>query len=383
MLCPKCCLGIPDDALLCCYCGRKIVPAKRTKTKRANGTGYIYPRGKTWTVRVVDHYLPPTPERNYPLPVWKTKGGFPTKKEAVLYVTALQAAQRNEHPPKSFLENFTAWRSVHESRVSEKTMEGYLSVMRHFQALHSLKIDTISVTQLQACIDGCGHGKRTKQLMKVVAGLIYRYAIGDKQITTDITGSLWTGNDETGHYDPLTEEELARVESSGLEYADYVVAMCYLGHRPSELFSFTKADYHEEDGIPFITGGVKTEAGRTRSVTIPPHVLPIIRRQLALEGTDLLFPRLRRTRKGEPDGFDAMPVRYFNKFIWQPMMAALGITGKVPYATRHTFANKIKAAAGDERDKAGLMGHASYETTRRHYQTTTLAEKQAITDQLG
>ena len=63
-------------------------------------------------------------------------------------------------------------------------------------------------------------------------------------------------------------------------------------------------------------------------------------------------------------------------------MEKLGIVGKVPYATRHTYANKIKAVVGDEKDKAGLMGHASYDTTRKHYQTTSLPEAKAITDQI-
>ena len=63
-------------------------------------------------------------------------------------------------------------------------------------------------------------------------------------------------------------------------------------------------------------------------------------------------------------------------------MDSLGIVGKVPYATRHTYANKMKGISGDEKDKAGLMGHASYDTTRKHYQTTSLAEKKAITDQM-
>ena len=53
------------------------------------------------------------------------------------------------------------------------------------------------------------------------------------------------------------------------------------------------------------------------------------------------------------------------------------------FAKTRCYANKMKKAAGDEKDKAGLMGHASYETTRKHYQSTNLEEKKAITDQLG
>ena len=64
------------------------------------------------------------------------------------------------------------------------------------------------------------------------------------------------------------------------------------------------------------------------------------------------------------------------------MMARLGIEGKVPYATRHTYANKVKSVAGADKDKATLMGHESYETTKKYYQSTSLQELKRITDQL-
>ena len=40
MICPKCIRAIPDDAVLCCYCGKKFVKDKRPK--RANKTGSVY-----------------------------------------------------------------------------------------------------------------------------------------------------------------------------------------------------------------------------------------------------------------------------------------------------------------------------------------------------
>lgn len=383
MLCPKCQRELPPDAVICCYCGKKISADKRKKTKRPNGTGYVYPRNATWTARVVDHYDVITEgDKRRLRPVYKTKGGFKTKRDAINHVSTLLASVRNEHPPKTFQEDFDAWKERYADRIAEKTMSDYGSAFKHYKKFHHKNVDTISTTDLQSCIDSCGHGKRTKEQMKTVASLVYKYAIDDNQTLKNPAANLYTGDDETQHYEALTEEELKKVEDSGLEYADYIVALCYLGHRPSEFFGFTKEDYHEENGTHYLYGGVKTKAGKTRSVTIPPHVLPIIQRRLAVEGTDLLFPRYDRRRNGKPKGFSQMPVRYFNKFIWKPIMEKLGIVGKVPYSTRHTYANKMKKADGDEKDKAALMGHASYETTRKYYQSTSLPEAKAITDQM-
>lgn len=384
MLCPKCSRELPDEAVICCFCGRRLVSSKRRVPRRPNGTGHAFKRGATWTARVVDHYEPSPTSKCGLKPVYKTKGGFRTKTDALNYLpTLLDSTPRvHDHPVQTFLANFNAWKEMYTSRVSESTMGGYTSAFKHFSSLHYVKINSISANDLQGCIDACQYGKRIKQLMKVVAGLVCKYAMDDHQIMYNPAANLWTGNDETTHFEPLTDEEIQRIEHSGLEYAPYIVAMCYLGHRPSEFFAFKKADLHEENGTWFLVGGVKTAAGKGRAVTIPPRILPILQARLAVEGTDLLFPRSDKDRAGNHKSFSQMPVNYFSRFVWKPMMDSLGITGKVPYATRHTYANKLKHAAGDEKDKAGLMGHASYLTTQEHYQTTTLPEKAAITNQI-
>lgn len=350
---------------------------------RPNGTGTAYKRGHTWTARVVDHYEP-APNHDGLIPKWKTKGGFKTKRDALKYCAILidETPRNHDHPPKTFKANFEAWEAQYTERVSKSTIGGYRSAFKHFASIQHIGIDRISANDLQSCLDNCGQGKRIKQLMKVTAGLVFKYAISDKQITVNAAANLWIGNDETRHFEPLTDEEVDRISASGLEYADYVTAMCYLGHRPAELFQFRKSDLHQEGETYYLLGGVKTDAGKTRAVTIPPKVLPILLKRMKTDGTDLLFPRQNRDKDGNPAGFSQMPVRYFSQVIWKNMMNKLGIEGRVPYATRHTYANKMKAVAGDEKDKAGLMGHASYDITREHYQTTTLTEKKAITDQL-
>lgn len=345
--------------------------------KRANGTGNAYKRGDTWTARVVDHWEPSPTSKSGLKPVWKTKGGFARKRDAQNYCADLIRQKRHDHPPKTFKANYDAWSAVYAQRVSTKTMEGYKQAFAHFAPLHYVKIDRISAVDLQKCIDDSGKGKRTRQLMKVTAGLVFKYAVDDDQVLKNCAQNLYIEDQETNHYEPLTDQEIDSIARSGEQYADYIVALCYLGHRPSEFFAFRKSDYYKADNVSYIKGGIKTEAGKSRIVPIPERIQPIIDRRIAVEGTDLLFPRY-----DHGGTFSEMPTRYFNKFVWKPLMDKLGIVGKVPYSTRHTYSNKIKNISGSDKDKAQLMGHADYETTKKHYQSTSLAELKALSDQI-
>ena len=89
MLCPRCSCDIPDDALICCYCGRTIIKKKTPRAhQRGNGAGTAWRRGKTWTaISTIRCYIDDDGNRHQ---VRKTKGGFKTKNEALEYCRMLK-----------------------------------------------------------------------------------------------------------------------------------------------------------------------------------------------------------------------------------------------------------------------------------------------------
>ena len=106
-------------------------------------------------------------------------------------------------------------------------------------------------------------------------------------------------------------------------------------------------------------------------------------------GTDLVFPQyvFQRPSKRRPaalfTAFKQMSDNYFRENVFKPICGLLGIAeGKVPYAARHTFSNKLKSAVGDDRDKAALMGHSDYTFTQTRYQTTSEDELLAVVDSI-
>lgn len=379
MECKKCKhpFDVPYD--FCPYCGTKQISEK--KPQNANGQGTAFKRGSTWTVRVTIGWE--KSEDGHLIQKYRTKGGFRSKKAALQYAPILARTETKQTDTLDKI--YQRWETQYSSRVGDSTLSGYRAAYKHFKSLHLVKVDKITANMLQSCIDSCPAGKRTKQQMKVIAGLLMKYAMDDDQILKNPAANLYTGNDPTTTREPITDKELEVIRShfDDEEYAPYVYALCYLGFRPTEFLSLKKEQYHIEDGAKYLVAGEKTEAGINRMVTIPPVIVDIIDSRMKVEGTDLLFPRRDKNRKNEYTGtYSQMSEAYFREYVFKPMMERLGIEGKVPYSTRHTYADKIKNVEGSDKDKAALMGHADYSTTQKHYQSTNLLDRKNITDQL-
>ncbi len=350
---------------------------------RGNGQGCAYRRGRYWEAQVIVGWKQPADPEHKPIPDKRRKSGFLTKKEALAYCEEMRK-QHKTMGQITLVNLFEKWKEAYKARVTTKTMDGYRQAFEHFKPLHSVYVDLINASDLQKCMDDCKEGKRTHEVMKTTANLIWKYAIDSGYITQNVAANLYTGKGKSVPRKPITEKELQLVRNAiGSEpYAEYIVCMCYLGFRPTEFLSLKKSDYHKEYGIPYLVGGIKTEAGIDRRVIIPQQIEAIIDSRLTVLGTDLLFPMVCHNRKGEFIGYKQMTHNYFNNFVFKPLMARLGVPGCVPYSSRHTYADKLKHASGDAKDKAALIGHTDYDFTQHRYQSAPLEDLKRVVDSL-
>ena len=396
MICPKCRSESPPAAIYCSQCGRKLQTVKKSKIKtRGNGTGCAYwdPVHRYWVAQVIVGYrpLPPFDENNQDnrkrkVPIKKTKSGFKRREDALAYCSQLKDLKPVIHN-ETLQEIYEAWETWYSPRVDPSTMAGYRAAYAYYKKLHDTRITEISAGDLQQCMDACPKGKRTHQNMKVVAGLLWKYA-KDQHIVAQVESeNLYTGKGKSKKRDALTDIEVEKIRKAiGIyRYAEYIYCLCYLGYRPGEMLALRKDQVLEHDGRLFLVEGKKTDAGRNRTVPVHSKIEEIIRSRLYVPGTDLIFPQYTFTRGQNPlfCGFKQMSDNYLRENTFKPMMARLGIAdGKVPYAARHTFSNKLKNAAGDDVDKAALMGHSKYTFTQTNYQSTDLSELTAVMDSI-
>ena len=386
MICTKCKAEVVQGATFCPWCGKKLTTTKKRRTKsRGNGTGCAYYDSvhRYWVAQVVDGYreLPPfDPEsaenKKQRIPIKKTKGGFKKKEDALAYCKTLKET-KPEREELSLVEVYARWDPWYSPRVDKDTFGYYRAAYAYFEPLHGTLIRSITADALQKCMDDCPRGHRTHQNMKCTAGLLWSYAIDNNLVEKDVTKNLFVGKGASVQREPLTDLEVEKIRKQiGKDrYAAYVYALCYLGYRPGEMLEIKKDQVTEHNGTLFITEGKKTDAGRDRIVPVHEKIRPIIEQQLALDGTEYLFPMHVCNRKGELKGYKVMTDNYFNKYAFRPLADKLKIPkNKVPYSARHTFSDKLKEAEGTDKVKASLIGHSDYKFTQKKYQSTNLDE---------
>lgn len=223
--------------------------------RRPNGTGTAIKRGKTWQARVVLYWYEID---GHKVPKYNTKDGFLTRREALLYCQQLKTTK--EDTP-TLEEVYDIWKPAYELRVTKSTMGCYQAALTHFHRLKPLVFADIDIDDLQQCVDDCGQGKRTRENMKALMGLLYKYALPRHLAPVNLAPYIHTGENDKGTRPAFTEEQVQIISKSKELFADYILSLIYTGMRPSELFGLKPDDYDLSKQT--LTGGIKTAAGKT------------------------------------------------------------------------------------------------------------------------
>ena len=371
--CRKCGAVLPDGAIFCPMCGRKQT-RERSPKKRGNGQGTIIelPNGKYKTVVTLGYYTDEDGKRHR-----RTRSRvFARKKDAVAAVPELLNAKPAEKKRITFKELYDKWLPTH--RAGKSTIDCYKAAIKYFAPLWHVPVADIDLDDLQECLDECPHGKRTRQNMKAVCGLVYKYGIPRKVIPENLNLAqfLIVEGEGTARRASFTDEEIEAIKKAcgNVPHAEEVYILIYTGFRPSEYLSLTADSY--DNALQTLTGGSKTAAGRDRVVTLSPKIAPLVA-ALAASGGPLI-----KDPSGKP-----WTLKGWTEDVFYPVLEAAGIGNPVedrrhkytPHSCRHTFATLMKRVEGADKDKQELIGHASAEMLR-YYQDVEIADLKRITD---
>lgn len=377
MKCRKCKVELPEGSKYCNMCGAKVAVERKPKS-RGNGTGTVYKRGANWTAVIVTGFELDSDNKMHRKT--RSKGGFKTKREALEYIPTLKLQPERKPKSKTFAQLYEAWLPTH--RAGKDTINCYKAAYKYFEPVHYLNIDDIDIDDLQECIDECPKGRRTKENMKALCGLMYKYAIPRHLASLEL-GHYLVVSGESGSKAALPDDALEKIRAHTGDVfgASYVLCQCYLGYRPSEFVALNASMYNSVENA--FVHGAKTAAGINRTVTVSPKIQPYINTLLTGRTSGAIFT--------DPDGKAYTTSRY--RELFYAVLDACGIDNPIierdgknfytytPHSCRHTFATLMKRVNGADKDKLELIGHTSTEMLR-HYQDVNFSDLRKITDAL-
>lgn len=205
------------------------------------------------------------------------KSGFYCKSDALAYAQTLKGLPEKKKPItlqdgyKKYMETFTA---------SKSTMLDSIAWFNVLKPLWGVHLNDQSIDRLQKCIDDCRLCVSTKQNAKTILCLIYKWAIPRGYVDNNVNLAefikIKLTDDDKPQKVGFTEEQMQMLKDAAEtdKVAKIVLCNCYLGFRPQEIIDITLADYDDKNKT--FKGGIKTDSGKNRTVTVSPKIQPLV-----------------------------------------------------------------------------------------------------------
>lgn len=318
-----------DDTPFCPFCGAKQ-DKKRNTRKRPNGLGTAEKHGPTWRARVVVGWKW-SDEKQRDMPVFKTKGGFKTKSEALAACPGLlDAGYTKKAPP--LLHYWEEFSGGEMEKLSESKRTAYKIAWERMKELHFSPVDKITASDLRRVTNANAKTYYPARDMKNLFSHLFKLAGADSFASRDLPSYIDLPKLEEKSREAFTDLEQAALWKSyeaGNKDARYPLIMIYTGMMTGELLKLT-VDMIDLDAAQIVGVGMKTEVRKAAPVYIPEAIAPI----LAEMCQEVKSGKLIRVNK---DNFYA---RYYDA------LEAAGVRKLSPYSCRHTTATALAITEG-------------------------------------
>lgn len=342
--------------------------------KLANGMGSVYKQGgkrrNPWIARKtkgweIDETIGRTKQR------YLTIGYFPTRQEAL---TALMNYNQNPYDIETssitFAEVYERWSKEHFVKVTPSSCRSWVAAFNHSKPLYNMRMRDIRPNHLESAIHDAEVGDSTKQRMKSMYNLMYKYCLKYDIVEKDYAAlceSVKRGKPKIVRI-PFSHEEVQTLwDNVSFPFVDMVLIGIYSGWRPQELAILKIADIDLEARTMF--GGLKTDAGRNRIVPIHSAIYELVvanyNKAVAM-GSDYLF-----SDENGQQGTHLTYDKYRGRF--EKINKRFNMSHK-PHDTRHTFISAAKSANMNEYILKLIVGHEILDVTEKVYTHRSMQE---------
>lgn len=249
---------------------------------------------------------------------------------------------------------FYDWKFNGKKQYSNSSRNSTTAAYKNCAALHDKIYSEITYLDMQEVLDNCGLKHSSLELISSLFKQMAKYARAEK-IVPDLSAiELLKINieDDDEHGVPFSEEELKTLwENKGDRTVEALLIMCYSGHRIGEL-PVIDVDLKNRCFI----GGIKTGAGKGRTVPMHSAILPLVRLRMKRDGSLMNV---------SSDAF---------RTDMYATLGRLGIEKHTPHDCRHTFSALCERYGVRENDRKRMLGHAFQDVTNQVYGHRSLGE---------
>lgn len=355
--CKKCCADLPDGANFCPACGKKVSQQRtQNKKSRGNGTGSAYKYKGSWYAAITQGTtIDGNPKR-------VKKGGFKTKKEAILYLDELRYRPKKE---KKITALFDAIKP-HIEKLSESKQTHYKTAYKRLQPIQNVNIGDLSVADLQSVVDQAVTSYYPAKDMRDLLSLLYQHAIKDEYVTVNKARYIILPDHDEKDTEPFTATEVSALWADyqqGHRETGFFLMMIYTGMMPGEARRVS-VDMIQLPEKRIVGAGIKTTKRKETPIILPDIIVPVIQ--------DLMAGKSGRLWETDENSF----YDYFSEM--KARTGCRNIKELRPYSCRHTTATTL----ADQNVSAAIikevMRHAKLSSTQRYMHVDQTTSEEAM-----
>lgn len=317
-----------------------------------------------------------------------TIGTFKTKKEALQALAEYGANPYDiQNGNLTLAELYQKWtESYFPTLESESSCRTITAAWRYCHTIYNMRVKDLRARHIKGIMEdgyiipsrGKDAGQKvtaspgTKSRIKSIFNLMLDYALEYELVDKNYARTFDLSNDIIKEKDAATRGHIVFTDAEmqtlwnnvdSLRFVDWILIQCYMGWRPQELARLRIENVHLDE--QYITGGMKTSAGKDRPVPIHPRIKNLVQQNYAQAielGSQYLFNDPLAVKGGIAITYD----KYAGRF--SKIMNALKFReDHRPHDPRKTFITMAKKAEVDEYVIKRLIGHRITDITEGTY----------------
>lgn len=396
--CPECGREVSDQAYMCPGCGFPITAQKTsTRRKRTSGKRKRLPNGfgsiteiKNKRLRNPFYCRVTVGKDAFGKPILsdlKPQAYFPSYEEAFKALCEYNENPYDLKPDITVAQLYDKWTdSYFETLTSDGARRGIKSAWSYCSSIYNMRAKDVRVRHIKGCMDegtviitqGKDKGKEkkaspgVKSRIKSMFNLMFDYALEYEIVDTnparafEISGDIIKEREEARVDHIVFSEDERKILWDNLykiDYVDAILIQMYSGWRPQELGLIELENVDLKNWT--FTGGMKTDAGRNRTVPIHSLIRPLVEKryhEAIQSGQPYLICCTDTRSTSKKLTYDKYAVRF------KKVMDKLQLDQHHrPHDPRKTFITMAKNAKMDEHVIKAFAGHSDNDVTEKVY----------------